>query len=127
MQSRSLKVKNVRKAGPAGEDKSQLGKQQAEIPTAAYKAKTCFASKNEIPQIMVKFCYLKLDCLSVLQWMARNWVRVLKLEKLRRACTSNNLLTTLYSSPFFIMELTVLWISLGFISWINGHDSNSEG
>ena len=76
---------------------------------------------------MVQFCYLKLDCLSVLQWMAGNWARVLKLEKVRRACKSNNLLTTLYSSPFFIMELTVLWISLGFISWINGHDSNSEG
>ena len=42
----SLKVKNVGKAGPAGEDaflsdKGQLGKQQAEIPNAAYKAKTC--------------------------------------------------------------------------------------
>ena len=46
-----LKVKNEGKAGPAGEDtfvsdKGQLGKQQVEIPTAAYKAKTCFASKN---------------------------------------------------------------------------------
>jgi len=122
----SLKVKNVGKAGPAGEDaflsdKGQLGNQQAEIPTAAYKAKTCFASKNEIPQIMVQFCYLKLDCLFVLQWMARNWTCVLKLEKVRKPCKS------LYSSPFFIMELTVLWISLGFIPWIHGHDSNSEG
>ena len=50
---------------------------------------------------MVQFCYLKLYCLSVLQWMARNWARVLKLEKVRRTCKSNNLLTTLYSSPFF--------------------------
>ena len=46
-----LKVKNEGKAGPAGEDtfvsdKGQLGKQQVEIPTAAYKAKTCFVSKN---------------------------------------------------------------------------------
>ena len=50
----SLKVKNLVKAEPAGEDaflsdKGQLGNQQAEIPTAAYKVKTCFASKNEIP------------------------------------------------------------------------------
>ena len=32
---------------------------------------------------MVQFCYLILDCLSVLQWMARNWTRVLKLEKVQ--------------------------------------------